>query len=290
MRPWIFYFTLLCTIIISSCDEEPQQEKEHLAQEEKVDKDNNSSASAAVQRYHYNWEDKFTRSEKDKVTKWLDSVANSVQRCIGYFPFDIHFSIFRYRGANEPAPWAHTVRGKEQGIHFYIDPRFPLEDFINDWTAQHEISHLAIPFLGKKNMWFAEGFATFLQYQVMCEMGIMSREDLQSKYESKFENKKQYFDSDMTMVEMLASLKSDGVYHALYWGGVSYFYEIDQKLKEKDLSFVEVLKKYQVCCRLRDHNLKNVIVSLDELCGAPFFYDAYQRFKTERADTVMSVY
>ena len=64
---------------------------------------------------------------------------------------------------------------------------------MNDWTAPHEMSHLAIPYIGEKEVWFAEGFASFMQYQVMMEMGVMTKVLADRAYHSKFSGVAEYF-------------------------------------------------------------------------------------------------
>ena len=51
--------------------------------------------------------------------------------------------------------------------HFYVNPKASLGDLLSDWIAPHELSHLSIPFLEKKDKWFTEGFATFLSRQLL---------------------------------------------------------------------------------------------------------------------------
>jgi len=55
------------------------------------------------------------------------------------------------------------------------------------------MSHLAIPYVGEKEVWFAEGFASFMQYQVMMEMGVMTKVLADRAYHSKFSGVAEYF-------------------------------------------------------------------------------------------------
>ena len=69
-----------------------------------------------------------------------------------------------------------------QGVRFVVNPTFPLEQFLQDWTAPHELSHLLIPYLGRRHAWFAEGFASYMQYQVMYHMGVMDWPQVVDRY------------------------------------------------------------------------------------------------------------
>lgn len=246
-----------------------------------------ASSGKPSDQYHFIWEDSFTDEQKEKVIIWIDSVANSVQRTVGQYPFDITFTIFKYANAGEPVPWAHTSRGKDQGVHFYINPNFSLDEFLEDWTAQHEISHLAIPFLGKKHAWFAEGFATFLQYQVMHEMGIYTEDELQAVYDYKFSLKKEALSKNEPMQGLLKKYKSQGAYHLMYWGGVSYFYLVNEKLKKQGSSVTKALQSYLKSSREDDYDLKDVLSSLDKAVEGRPFFEEYWRFKSTTGKEIM---
>ena len=119
------------------------------------------------------WEDTFAKEEKTMVELWVNKVHDATTKLLGPYPFDIHYHIYERANSREPVPWANTWRYPEQSIHFYIDPEYKYESFIEDWTAPHEISHLSLPYIGERNSWFAEGYASFMQYQVMKTMGIL---------------------------------------------------------------------------------------------------------------------
>merc|ERR1711974_75047 len=86
-------------------------------------------------------------------------------------------------------------------IRLYVDTRFGLDAFLNDWTLAHEWSHLAIPFVGDKYRWFSEGFASFIQWQVLFEMGQMNDLELMNKTKEKTRQIVKYFDNSRTMIE-----------------------------------------------------------------------------------------
>ena len=141
------------------------------------------SSEMPVSDVVYTWEGNFSSREKEMVMSWLNLVTSAVEETIAVYPFDLHYHIFRKENAGEPVPWASTRRITDaQGVDFHIDAAFPIRAFIEDWTASHEISHLSIPFLGRENAWFAEGLASFMQYQVMQQMGVFTAEEVEEKF------------------------------------------------------------------------------------------------------------
>ena len=225
------------------------------------------------------WEDSFDENEKIKLTNWIEEVSSAVSETLGKYPFEIKLYIHRSENAGEPVPWAHTIRSKEQGVHFHVNPDFSLDEFKNDWTAQHEISHLSIPFVGKSNMWFSEGYASYMQYQVMWHQGVLTTAETNEKYKAKLKVNMPKYDSDDNFLEVSARLKKNYDYPAVYWGGACFFIQANTKLmKQKNISLNGVIRKYQQNGRNTDDNIEDVIVSLDRISDSKIFSELMETF------------
>lgn len=250
--------------------------------------DLNSSFITPPAEIIFHWEDHFNNKEKDKITLWLNKTALAAQQTLGNYPFDIHFYIHRSDNANEPVPWGNTERSEIQGVTFHVNPEFSIEEFLNDWTAPHEISHLAIPFPGKSNRWFSEGFATYMQGQILIKMGEFTTAEIETKYKKKLSNCWTYYQSDSPFIAVADSLKSNHHYAEMYWGSVTYFANLNQHLKQtQDLSLNELLQEYQTCCRLNDENLSDIIRSFDQLTNNSYSSDLLDAYQNGPAREIM---
>lgn len=235
------------------------------------------------------WEDDFTSEEKEKLTSWISEVNDAAQNVLGPFPFDLTIHFYRQKNASEPVPWAHTRRSGKQSVHFHVDPSFSLTEFREDWTAPHEISHVAIPFLGKKNSWFAEGFATYMQCQVMEAMNVMTSEEVSEKYRSKINANKGFFiGREEPFVHVANELvRKNHNYPAMYWGSVGFFMSLNDKLEEeKNYSLTQLISAYQADCRMRDIDMEAMMNSLDSLAGKPYCEDLMELFMQKPAGEV----
>ena len=163
----------------------------------------------------YKWKDDFSEAEKTKVKKWLGITYRAVKARIGEYPFDVHLFIYRKDNQSEPCPWANTCRYPNQQVHFHIDPSYSLEEFLKDWTAPHELSHLAIPYIGEKETWFSEGFASFMQYQVMEEMGLVTVSQRDSSYSAKVNAASQSYTGNQSFGSEAMELKKNNNYTAM---------------------------------------------------------------------------
>ncbi len=234
----------------------------------------------------YTWEDEFTAAEKEKVQSWLGATYKAVQARIGDYPFDVYLHIHLKEDKDEPCPWANTWRYPKQQIFSHIDPSYPLEDFMNDWTAPHEMSHLAIPYIGEKEAWFAEGFASFMQYQVMMEIGVMTKFQADSAYRSKFSDVEKYYENKNSIGTIAVEKREERNYKAMYWGGANLFYQWNQQLKDKEQQdFCSLFPSYLECYRKNTRGADGVTKSLDEVLGSTIGMSLLQQFREEPSKT-----
>jgi len=239
-----------------------------------------STTSEPVEINWY-WKDSFSLEEKKKLKEWLISVTDATISTLGRYPFELDFYMHRRNNSREPVPWANTERYDGQGVHFHVDPSFSSQDFLDDWTAPHEISHLSLPYLGRKQAWFAEDYASYMQYQVMEQLGIYSKSDVERRYDIKLERAIPHYQKEQDMISIARSLQQSHLYPQLYWGGATYFMILDRRLSEDfDTSLLQLVKEYQECCRLGDDSLEELLDSWDRIIGEPVCIELLHQYQT----------
>ena len=228
------------------------------------------------------WKGGFLTAEQHKLTMWVSEVAANIETLVGPLPFKTHINFYRRDGSGEPVPWANTRREHEPGIDFHVAPSYPLDRFRGDWTAAHEFSHLILPYLGAEDAWFAEGFASFMQYQVMQTMGIFGKQEKGRRYLRNLARaERNYAYPARPFVQAVGRLRREGQYSVMYWGGAVYFLQVnDYLMRTKNLKLTDVLKDYVACCRHKVSDLPALITELDRLAGAAIFARHMNSFKT----------
>lgn len=241
-----------------------------------------SAGAQAELRIH--WQDAFTAQEQAKLSAWIEETYTAVADLVGPMPFDVHVFMHRRDGAREPVPWARTQRSRLQGVHFYVDPRFPLASFRHDWTASHELSHLALPYLGARHAWFAEGFASYMQYQVMHAMGTLSARSMAQRYRQNLQRaERNYHYPDRPFALAAPQLRAEGKHSTMYWGGAVYFLQVDEQLRHvADRRLVDIVRDYVACCRRSGGSLESLVADLDRLAGSEVFRQQLKKFESER--------
>jgi hypothetical protein len=270
------FFGLLAFTVLGSCNSSPAQKQVN---------------STVMDSVSWVWEDDFTQDEKDKLVVWISEVYETTDRLLGPFPFSVSIHFYRSGRSSEPVPWAHTRRSGQQSLHFHIDPSFSLEEFRADWTAPHEISHLALPFLGRENSWFAEGFATYMQSEIMVAMNVMTQEQMREKNREKIEYNQRFFKDKAEPFHLVCRelVRKNHNYPAMYWGSVTFFVRMEQYLQEnKQFSLTRLIRDYQKAGRMTDTNLQDVIASLDDLIGKPVCRELMDMYTQQPATEVFA--
>jgi hypothetical protein len=214
------------------------------------------------------WQQPFTPQEQQKIRDWLCPNYQQVNALLGPYLARTEVHLYRRDGAKEPVPWAYTDRGGDQQIraqqlHFFVDPSFSLPEFLSDWTAVHEFSHLALPLLDRSDQWFAEGFASYVQAQIQYQQGFIK--DPASYYWQKIQPQLEPQSQDQPMIPLLQQLMQQRRYKSAYWGSALWFMEAEAMLAAAGSNWFLLIQQYQQQHRFRDQDLAAVIHSFDQL-------------------------
>ncbi len=214
------------------------------------------------------WQHSFSAAEQQQLQSWLCQSYQSVVQLLGPYLLMPEVHVYRRDSATEPVPWAFTDRGGDQRIrpqqvHFYVNPAYSLAQFLADWTAVHEFSHLALPLLDRSDQWFAEGFASYFQVQIQQQQGYVT--DPGAYYRQKLQPQLPQLQQDQALIPLLQQLMSKRRYKAAYWGSTLWFIEAQTLLQAQGLSWSVLIQQYQQQHRLLDQDLSAVLASFDQL-------------------------
>mgnify|MGYP005842355209 CR=1 FL=1 len=240
-----------------------------------------SLPAASAAELEYVWEDAFSHNERDWLGAWVEQTGAALESLVGPFPMTVRVHFHRRDRSNEPVPWANTRRGDVQGVHFYIDPTFGPRAFEQDWTAPHELAHLILPYVGPRHAWFAEGFASYLQFRVMQAMGVIDAAEAHRRLRWNLDNAARSYDyPDEPFARAARRLRAEHRYPVMYWGGAAYFLQVDAALTARGSSLIAVLQQYMACCRRNRDTLDGLLRDLDRLSGSDLFDASLATFRT----------
>ncbi|GAA5215814.1 hypothetical protein ACFSJ3_10620 [Corallincola platygyrae] len=226
---------------------------------------------------------RFTPSQKEKLTQWINQTAHGVSLISGTFPIpQTRIEVSKASYGQGPVPWGQINRDGIEGITFYVNANYPLDAFQRDWTGMHEFSHLLIPFPGHDDIWLSEGLASYFQNMLRGRQKILTESQVWQEMHAGFQRGLQdALRQQRPLRELSESMWSTGSYKRVYWSGAAYFLMVDVALQKANSrhSVSNVLATFQLCCRMQDRRWTGpkMITEFDRLSQSTIFSDTYKK-------------
>lgn len=237
------------------------------------------------------WDGEFTPAEKEKLHRWLTVSTDTMLLLNGTWPRDEIRIELQPLNAAEAVPFARVLRRNPQGVRFYVNPSRTLDEFITDWTAYHEFTHLFIPYPGMADVWFSEGLASYYQNILQYRAGLITAEDAKAKLRQGFERGRDNNQhNDLTLTQLSDRMHERRAYMRVYWSGALYFLEADLALRSgtdgsPDINTLDdVLREYGECClNSSPHTGEDIAREFDRIAGRQLFTRLYDRYSQSTA-------
>jgi hypothetical protein len=212
----------------------------------------------------------------DELHRWIVDAAQTVTRVFGRFP-QPRLQVVIAPGArgNEPTPAAYVTRGGGPAVHFFINQHRPIQEFLGDWTAVHELSHLLLPYVNSEDAWLSEGVATYYQNVLLVRAGRVLAADAWQRMVAGFERGRRNT-RGMTLAQATENMFRGGTSFRVYWEGAALILMADVRLRELSegkQSMDTALATLNECCAgsERAWSAQQVFAQLDALTGTDVF-------------------
>lgn len=222
--------------------------------------------------------------DKDAVADWVRATATDVSLAYGRFPNPspqvVVVPVTSSRSSS-PVPFGRVIRDGGETVELFVRPDQPLENFLEDWTATHEFSHLMHPYLKSEHHWITEGFAQYYQNVLLARSGAYDTEDAWQKLYAGYERGRSSR-PELSPNEAAAGNKRGGRMK-VYWSGAALALIADVTLRERSggkETLDTVLEQFQACCLPSDRMWTGpeFFAKLDTLTSAPVFTPLYRRY------------
>lgn len=249
-----------------------------------------TAISASALNYKIIWEEEVDQETAQKARVWLDTLVSASFRINGQYPDTLNFYLHQVNTLKDGVGWAYVKYPKKsRGVYMDVNAHVSLDTLLSNWEPPHEISHLAMPFMGKENKWISEGFATYMSRHVMLGLGIYDDETIIDFYHQSFKEVAEYYQTDETFESVVLNLVATGRYYAFYRGGAMYFYVCDYFIFERNgIRLRDVVREYQSTHKKMDTGFDMMIDSLDGLIGEPILRKTLYFFKTTSARAIIN--
>jgi hypothetical protein len=234
------------------------------------------------------WQGEFSSAQRTKLKTWLESASHTVSLLNGSLPRPkIRIELKPYP-AKQAVPFARILRYKPEGVLFYVNPERQLDEFVSDWTAYHELSHLFIPYPGRADVWFSEGLASYYQNILQFRAGLLTREQTLQRLQGGFDRgRKDAKFPQLTLGELTPVMREKHTFMRVYWSGALYFLEADIQLRQltdgtdHPMTLDDVLREFGSCCLLEDRDWTGLEIAeqFDQIVGDPLFAPLYKTYE-----------
>ena len=225
-------------------------------------------------------------SEPD-ISSWIREAADAITTLYGRFPVPSPQILVVPQGpAGEAVPWAQVLRGGGAAAHFFVDQTRPLDEFREDWTAAHELSHMLLPYILRDDSWLSEGFASYYQNVLRARAGMLPRETAWQKLYDGFQRGREGT-RGATLVEASRDMRKRGSYMRVYWSGATNALIADVELRRRSQgqqSLDAALGALAECCLPSDRAWtgSELFGLLDELTAQTVFMELYEQHAESR--------
>ncbi len=161
-------------------------------------------------------------------------------------------------------PFGQVLRSHGPSVAIYVGAETGREDFLRDWVAVHELSHLAHPRFQPRVDWLTEGLATYYQGVARARSGRFSERELWLH----FVRGVGWGLSErggLSLSQLSLRMHELHRYRAVYWGGALFALDLDVELRRAGSSLDAVLGALSATGRAS--SLEDFSVRVDALAG-----------------------
>lgn len=215
-----------------------------------------------------------------RMQDWISDSAQMVANLYGNFPFpQVQIVVVPNARGNEPTPWAYVVRGGNPAVHLFINQRRPIQEFFDDWTATHELSHLLLPYVDQDDAWLSEGVATYYQNVLRARAGKMTQQQAWARMHAGFRRGRDDAPG-LTLAQATEGMYRGSTYMRVYWEGAAIMLLADTRLRQLTAgkqSMDTALAALHDCCMQPDRQwtAHDLFEKFDEITGTHVFSELY---------------
>jgi hypothetical protein len=236
--------------------------------------------------------------DQEAMLAWLTATATDVSLAYGRFPNPAAFVLVlpvsaERRWSDSPVPFGRVVRDGGEAVELFVDPVRPLADYLGDWTATHEFSHLMLPYLDSEARWISEGFAQYYQNVLLARAGAYDEATAWKNILAGLERGRAA--RPELSPNAAAGQRRRGARMKVYWSGAALALMADVTLRERSdgaESLDTVLDRLQTCClpSTRTWTGPEFFAALDELIEDAVFMPLYRRYADRAGFPDVSTY
>lgn len=179
---------------------------------------------------------------REDLQQWLTTAVGAVSRIAGRFPRErLHLVVVPVSEGQAPIPFGLVRRGGGPSIMLLVAANATLDRLLPDWTAIHEMTHLAMPPMYTEDRWLSEGFATYYQEVLRVRAGLMDERTAWQRFSDRIGDAAEYGGGE----SLWETSEHFSDIPRIYWGGTAFMILVDVALRERGRSLDELVAETQ---------------------------------------------
>lgn len=219
---------------------------------------------------------------RDGIERWLRAAVRAVDTFGDGFPVDrLHVVVIPSGPGWRPVAFGLVRRGGGPSVMLLVHDEIPEAALVRDWTATHELSHLAMPRMYEEDRWISEGLATYFQEVLRARGGLISEDDAWAAIASGFERGR-VVGSGRTLWREARDMMRTGAFRRVYWAGTAWALEADLALRRRGHTLDGLLAASRARWSTREvwHG-RELLAECDRLLGEPLLLPLAERYGAE---------
>lgn len=210
-----------------------------------------------------------------ELLDWIRDAARAVRGFYGRMPVP-RLAVFVRPVRGGAIGFGTTMGGSGAGIAIDVGRRTSRARFREDWILAHEMTHTALPDLGRSHHWLEEGLATYVEPLARARAGLLSKERVwQDWVEGMPKGEPEPGDEGLDRTH---------TWGRTYWGGALFCLVADLEIRERTggrKSLRDALLGVQAAGGdiSVSWEIDRVIEAGDAATGVPVLRETYDRMK-----------
>lgn len=213
---------------------------------------------------------------------WLTGVGHSVSQISGRFPVERALAVVIPVARGDGVVFGNAGRGGGPSVMLLVGAEATLDDLRGDWVPPHEFTHLAMPYVGRRDAWMSEGIATYYQEVLRARGGVQSPLEAWRALDAGFISGRES-GTGVTLDRESARMRVTYEFRRVYWAGTALAFLADIALREEGSSLDAALVALDTCCRVpqRVWRGREVARVFDQQTGHPVYEALAEQWLSE---------
>jgi hypothetical protein len=175
------------------------------------------------------------------VRELLASAARAAATTGGGLPTEpITVFVVPAPAGDGPVAFGMVHRGGGPSVMLMVREGAEPAELARDWVAVHELSHLVVPLVRRRDAWLSEGIATYYQEVARARAGMLTPLEAWSHMAAGFERGRRA-GTGRSLRDESAALQRTGAYRRVYWAGAAFALHADVRLRAEHGSSLDAV-------------------------------------------------